>query len=199
MSTKYIARAKTFTSVESIGHTQNHMKSSIDNWQVQHWDHTEETCTMLVLITKHDNTQCKRNQKLAKTQCCYLPFLLWRVQVQSSYPWERAFSNLILIKTNIQTSKDSVPNPNQEKFQSTHMKKINIRSIPYEVIRGEWIAIPDSYLKIPKAFKHSEHKLLLEHSALSTIWKKNKETTSKNSKMSKLFKTLVRIKEGLIS
>lgn len=43
------------------------------------------------------------------------------------------------------------------------------RCIPNEVISGESIAIPDSYLKIPKPFKQSEHKLLLENSVLSTI------------------------------
>lgn len=43
------------------------------------------------------------------------------------------------------------------------------RSIPNEVICGECVAIPDGYLKIPKAFKQSEHKLLLEHCVFSTI------------------------------
>ena len=43
------------------------------------------------------------------------------------------------------------------------------RSIPNQVISGECIAIPNSYLKIPKTFKHSEHKFLLEHCVLSTI------------------------------
>lgn len=44
------------------------------------------------------------------------------------------------------------------------------RSIPNKVIIGECVAVPDSYLKIPKAFEQSEHKLLLEYSVLSTIF-----------------------------